>query len=258
MPAALKAAVAKNTSQMRKYPLEPDKGFLIRLSREELECFGEEAAEVACQSGILVGSKDYYYKIPIRFSASFITYTMSQLKSAADPITFGCIRSKTGKRVGFFKSPTLPHDPMDHDEAKQCLYNLVKEVAHTIQDLHALDWAHQDIRLDNICYNADYQPVLIDLDRVHNVMEYPPVIYPDSCMYTVGFDTQQMDWLQLGWLAAWAYCGPSGTEYHDRRLEDLPQQCQNDTFLMDLMKEGMCMSSVACLAQLFFLSAAVM
>ena len=256
MPAALKAAVAKNTSQMRKYPLEPDKGFLIRLSREELECFGEEAAEVACQSGILVGSKDYYYKMPIRFSASFITYTCHrELKSAADPITFGCVRSKTGKRVGFFKSPTLPHD---HDEAKQCLYNLVKEVAHTIQDLHALDWAHQDIRLDNICYNADYQPVLIDLDRVHNVMEYPPVIYPDSCMYTVGFDAQQMDWLQLGWLAAWAYCGPSETEYHNRRLEDLPQQCQNDTFLMDLMKEGMCMSSEACLAQLFFLSAAVM
>ena len=60
--AALKAAVAKNTSQMHKYPLEPDKGFLIRLSRKELECFGEEAAQVACQSAILVGSKDYYYK----------------------------------------------------------------------------------------------------------------------------------------------------------------------------------------------------
>ena len=49
-------------SQMHKYPLEPDKGFLIRLSRKELECFGEEAAQVACQSAILVGSKDYYYK----------------------------------------------------------------------------------------------------------------------------------------------------------------------------------------------------
>ena len=99
---------------------------------------------------------------------------------------------------------------------------------------------------------------MIYLDQVHDITQYPPVVYPDSCMYTVGFDPQQMDWLQLGWLAAWAYCSPSGTKYHNKRLEDLPQQCQNDTFLMDLMKEGTCMSSVACLAQLFCLSAAVM
>ena len=237
---------------MHKYPLEPDKGFLIRLSREELECFGEEAAQVACQSAILVGSKDYYYKMPIsRFSASFMRYTMSQLKCSADPITFDCIISKTGKMAEFLRSPTLPHDPMDRDEAKQCLYNLVKEVAHAIQDLHALGWTHQDIKLDNICYNADYQPVLIDLDRVVDIRQHPPHVYPDSCMYTVGFDPQQMDWLQLGWLAAWAYCSPSGTEYHNRRLDDLPETCQNDTFLMDLITEGMCMSSVACLPQLF-------
>ena len=133
--------------------------------------------------------------------------------------------SKTGKRVEFLKSPTLPHDPVDCDEANQCMYNIVKEVAHAIQDLHVLGWAHQDIiRLDNICYNADYQPILIDLDRVHDIAQYPPVVYPDSCTYTVGFDPQQMDWLQLGWLAAWAYRGPSGMEYHNRRLEDLPRQ----------------------------------
>jgi len=28
------------------------------------------------------------------------------------------------------------------------------------------------IILDNICYNADYQPILIDLDRVYDIMQY--------------------------------------------------------------------------------------
>ena len=110
------------------------------------------------------------------------------------------------------------------------------------------------IKLDNICYDADYQPVLIDLDQVEDITQHEPHVYPDSCMYTVGFDPQQMDWLQLGWLAAWAYCSPSGMEYHNRRLDDLPQNCQNDT-LMDLIKEGAVWPA---LLSCFYLSAAVM
>ena len=104
------------------------------------------------------------------------------------------------------------HYPMDPDEAKMCLKELVSKVAIAIVNLHSHGWAHQDIRLENICFTNEQQPIFINLDQVCAI-NGSPVIYPDSCMYQEGFTATQMDWMQLGWVATWAYC-KRDTDYH--------------------------------------------
>ena len=71
---------------------------------------------------------------------------------------------------------------MDQGEARECLHDLVIKVAIAIRDLHSHGWAHQDIKLDNICFTNEYQSILIDLDRVCCVTA-SPAIYHGSCMY---------------------------------------------------------------------------
>ena len=69
------------------------------------------------------------------------------------------------------------------------------------------DWHKQftrtNIRLENVCFNKQYEPVLIDLDWSIKITR-SPVIYGKSCMFmTAGEMTpDQIDWIQ-GLLAAW-------------------------------------------------------
>ena len=56
----------------------------------------------------------------------------------------------------FIKSRKQPHYPMDRGEARECLHDLVIKVAIAIRDLHNHGWAHQDIKLDNICFTNEY------------------------------------------------------------------------------------------------------
>ena len=138
----------------------------------------------------------------------------------------------------FIKSHKQPHYPMGQGEARECLHDLVIKVAIGIRDLHSHGWAHQDIKLDNICFTIEYQSILIDLDRVCCVTA-SPAIYHGSCMYRTGFTACQMDWMQLGWLAAWAYCRQD-TDYHTRTFVKLPEDCRSDTFLWKLITQGIC------------------
>ena len=59
------------------------------------------------------------------------------------------------------------------------MHDLVSKVAIAIVNLHYHGWAHQEIRLENICFTNEYQPIFIDLDRVCAI-ERSPVIYPKN------------------------------------------------------------------------------
>ena len=68
--------------------------------------------------------------------------------------------------------------------------------------------AHMDVRLENICFNECYRPVLIDLDRVEGSTDTGMRFSGcDSCMYTGEASGQQHDCIQLGWLLTWVLTG---------------------------------------------------
>lgn len=58
----------------------------------------------------------------------------------------------------------LHHDPLSHEEARKCSYELVSKINDVIKQLHSVGFSHGDLRLPNICFNENYDPVLIDLD----------------------------------------------------------------------------------------------
>ena len=84
------------------------------------------------------------------------------------------------------------------EEAALCLLPFVKEVANAIKALHDSGYAHQDLRLDNVCFSKVYKAVLIDLDwmcRLHDT--------PDIGDKNPMFNVEQNDWLQLGLIISW-------------------------------------------------------
>ena len=119
-----------------------------------------------------------------------------------------------------FKYARVPHDPMTTEEASHCLEDFFCKVSHAICELHEkYQLAHLDIRLDNICFNKDYNPVFIDFDRSESTDVYVQRLV-NSCMVDELHLTHQNDWIQLGWVIAWVL-HPYGS-YHDRVFDALP------------------------------------
>ncbi len=93
-------------------------------------------------------------------------------------------------------------------EAKYCCRELVGGIQVALKELHDLHISHNDVRLENLLFNSNHEPILVDLDRavsVDTLFSYFNVT--ESCMYSfpegVSLDTGvQTDYFQLGWLVA--------------------------------------------------------
>ena len=116
----------------------------------------------------------------------------------------------------------------------------------SLQSLHDVGFAHCDIRSDNICINTDYQLVPIDLDRVTpSTYQVPEKTYGESCMYEIPCSTSLEDWtvvkmdfVQLGYMLAFAVNENHIADYHGMCFEDLCQEIKDDVFLQKLILEG--------------------
>ena len=94
-----------------------------------------------------------------------------------------------------------------------------------ISELHQMGFAHQDIRLPNICFSHDFKPVLIDLDTIALISKKPHHC-SGSLMYKEGFTADRNDWLQLGLILLWVISHKDeGVGYFDVRRQDLPDPC---------------------------------
>ncbi len=146
-----------------------------------------------------------------------------------------------GQKPFCYSYPFLPHSPMTCEEAKQCLGDLLARVAKILQELRRMHCSHNDIRLENICFNQHFQPCLIDFDRCTSVdkasgddyyfgrlsqlscmydITNPPS--PDEILFQEGAST---DFMQLGWMAAWLL--ENKGEYHNRRWDIEEKEREN-------------------------------
>ena len=76
----------------------------------------------------------------------------------------------------------------------------MEKLIPAIDHLHSAGWAHQNIRLENICFNECFEPVFIDMDWCRR-KEMP--FRGAGCMYQMGYNAFEQDWLQLGLLVSW-------------------------------------------------------
>lgn len=135
----------------------------------------------------------------------------------------------------------LPYNPLNRMEAKRCLKKLLIGIANALNQLHRAGLSHNDVRLDNICFDANFRPVLIDLDRCHSIEEVHPnyTSSMESCMYSLIHPLKngyQTDFFQLGWLVAWVLDSTT-KNYHERSWQDLGIIQQNK-FVTKLLMFG--------------------
>ena len=138
----------------------------------------------------------------------------------------------------FFKYDRVHYDPMTVEEAKKCLQNFFIEVRSVIGQLHdKYKLAHMDIRLDNICFNQQFKPILIDLDRSEGIGTIVGQSDYASCMSRKDMSPEKTDWMQLGWMIAWIL--EPGEDYHDRDFEGLSDNMKENAMLKTLIQEGL-------------------
>lgn len=112
-----------------------------------------------------------------------------------------------------------------------------------LEEIHHHGFTHNDVRLDNVCFNDDYEAVLIDLDRCVLSSDPTPFLHGGSCMYNAprDFSGPQLDWMQLGWMAPWVldYTDTATHKsYHERTCNDLSEHICDDPFMQDLIQKG--------------------
>ena len=137
-----------------------------------------------------------------------------------------------------FKYPKVRYNPLKVKDAYRVLRTLSEKIKDALCELHEFGIIHNDVRLPNICFDDDFNAVLVDLDRASANGSSDLVGTMDSCMYIVPHNKRDfsLDFIQLGWLLAWVL--HSEGDYHQRKWEDLPQSIRNDQFISDLINCG--------------------
>ena len=144
-------------------------------------------------------------------------------------------------RLHVYKYDYVPISPLKPEQAKRCLLPLVLGINCALGKLHALELSHNDLRLENVCFNRQFEVVLIDMDRCYPISELYPMFTSSRSQSSCMYDRQhvmktgiQTDYFQLGWLIAWVL-DHSG-DYHDREWHDVDDTIRNDPFISALIQ----------------------
>ena len=119
---ALTTSIKTNASEIHELQFLSE-DFLVRLSTSDLGNFGVGAVQVPSKSAILVHTQTHYYKLPLFVNPEIIAFTQVELQHAITP------KMERVTSHLFFVTSKQPYGPMTQTEAKDCLHDLVKQVA---------------------------------------------------------------------------------------------------------------------------------
>ena len=172
-PAELQSAIRSNLTVLTKYKRSTVfyKEFLICLSKDDMKHFGANPVQCKCNSGLLLeaGSKQNMFclKKPI-FTSRFCK--VSSFVSFKPIIPSKLLRHVLDYEVDhskkLFQYRKVTHNPLSYLEAEKCLHALLFQVHKICEMLFENSFLHSDIRLPNICFDSDFNIVLIDFDDV--------------------------------------------------------------------------------------------
>ena len=218
---------------------------LITLSPNdgELLC-GGPAHQIASRSHLMAKCNQSVYKIV--YDADDVLSILRYMSKARDDAGMCLIKPMWvpldfDPTLNVYKYDYVPISPLNPEQAKRCLLPLVLGINCALGKLHALELSHNDLRLENVCFNRQFEVVLIDMDRCYPISQLYPLFKSSSsqssCMYKLQpvMNTGiQTDYFQLGWLIAWVL-DHSG-DYHDRAWHDVDDTIRNDPFISALIQ----------------------
>ena len=179
----------------------PPTNFTFPMSQQFLrDKFGDGAFQLSSgQSVVVVNPVDgCVYKCPL---ASAAALNLSKAKNALTGLTRTAIPVDL---VGRYFKYTMYKPPLSPDEAKAVVVPFVKSIVAAIKELHDHNFAHLDIRLENVCIDHSDAAILIDIDRSEPVNREASrlfVRYSRSTMYqssSSSWTCGHLDWKQLG------------------------------------------------------------
>ena len=195
--------------------------FLVPLSQKDLGLFGDGAngspVQLPSRASILVRHGMDYFKVPAdrEESHQLLSNLLENLLEIPRAVPTIKLQRVMVEDRYYYKYRGIPNDPLTRPEAQSCLYDLVPKLVQVIESFHQNGWAHQDIRLANICFDEDYMPVFIDLDRC--IESSGRAYIGNGCMYSMGRGSAiQTDWLQLGLMVCWVLDPELGQEEEER------------------------------------------
>jgi len=179
----------------------PSIRYCMRLSQSDLGKFGTDSVQVPSLNNVIVCNQSYYFKIYFsnkdmgRVSQLYLSLRCNP--EVVNQIIFpyrDTLPSLPDSRPLMLVYKRLRYPPLTRRKAKCCLKHLIPKVHDALVQLHThLRVAHLDVRLENICFNENCLPILIDLDRNAPLDEngkYLSKMFPGSAMYTRPEDLQ--------------------------------------------------------------------
>ena len=163
-----------------------------------------EVEQIATPSSILVHCKDKKKYVKVYPEN---TYNRLVAINVNDQVNGILLPNHNPKIRDVMVFDALKYQPLERDQAKRCLKELVCKIGRVLIDVHTtFEMAHLDVRLPNICFDDNYQPILIDPDRMCRSKTGAGCIrdkYVDSSLYkrrgTIK-TADQLDFMQLGLL----------------------------------------------------------
>ncbi len=119
------------------------------------------------------------------------------------------------------------------------LIELVNGTIQALQELHELGKAHNDVRLENICFRpTDHTPVLIDFGRSCDVSESLKAgIFGHSTMYEFheqSWNAGKLDFRQVSIMITYIQSTNASIDYHQIKVNNQAHQ-----FLQQMFSQGM-------------------
>ena len=198
---------------------------LRKLSTDDLEKFhGINPKQIPSKGSLMVSCGDSMFKLPLwrrHVSAlNLVARTEVSLSRPSQNALTVQIQPASISETYFCKYDRVHYDPMTVEEAKKCLQHFFSEVRSVIGQLHdKYKLAHMDIRLDNICFNQQFKPILSDLDRSEGLGTVDCHSAYARCMSRSDMSPEKTAWMQLGWRIVWIL--EPGENYPDRAFEGL-------------------------------------
>ena len=139
------------------------KKYIVTLNDKELSAFGENPKQCVSNYAVLCEAKNESGIIEC-FKKPILNSSCLQLADITQPSSYRVhyeMHDKVKKMVTYTK---VKYDPLTYKEAKECLCDLIRKVVDVSLQLNKEGIRHNDLRLPNICFDENYNLILIDLD----------------------------------------------------------------------------------------------
>ncbi len=202
-------------------------------------CFGENAVQVRSGLSIVIhdSEKKLYFKYSLESNDPEMLLMYKRNRPALSVYPVGLF---TAFNRPFFQFPEMLPPIKKHDVTSSAiLIELVNGTIQALQELHELGIAHNDVRLENICFRpTDHTPVLIDFGRSCDVSE---------SLWSGGFGNSTMlefheeswiagklDFRQVSIMITYIQSTNASIDYHQIKVNDQAHQ-----FLQQMFFQGM-------------------